>query len=109
MLFRSQAIIVVDAVKFGNTPGTIYRSPWHALPLPVHSPVSIHGIGLREVFEIVPVLYPGKYTDTIYFIGIEGAEFNRCGVGLSPLVAGAIETALLTIRETIELLQEGIQ
>ncbi len=104
-----QAIIVVDAVKFGNKPGTIVKSQWNSLQLPVHSPVSIHGIGLREVFEIVPVLYPGKYTDNIFFIGIEGAEFNQCGAGLSPDVANAVEKAILTIHETIELLQEVIQ
>ncbi len=104
-----QAIIVVDAVKFGRMPGTIVRSKWNALPKAAHSPVSIHGIGLREVFEIVPILYPGMYTDAIYFIGVEGAEFNQCGVGLSPMVEGAVDEALRTIGTTIELLQEDIQ
>lgn len=103
-----KGIIVVDAVRFGSAPGTVTMSCWDSLPVPTHSPVSIHGIGLREVFEILPVLYPGQYTSSIYCIGIEGEEFHQCGVGLSPSVHNAIDQAITIIDETFDRIQKEI-
>jgi hydrogenase maturation protease len=94
-------LIIVDAVRWGGKPGTVYRHALASLPVNHRSAVSAHGVGIREMIEAGKVLYPDLIPNDVFCIGIEGKNFDECGSPLSEPVRGAIGTAVNMIRETL--------
>jgi hydrogenase maturation protease len=90
-------LIVVDAVQFGEMPGTIHSLDWDRIPTLGQRPVSGHGIGIREAIEVGRRLYPEKTPKHVHLIGIEGKCFNALGAGLSVEVTDALDTAVTKI------------
>lgn len=103
MLQGESELIVVDAVQFGNLPGTIHVVPWNELPA-TSTAISAHGLGLRETIDIGNILYPETMPKQITLVGIEGVCFNRTREYMTKEVQEAIDTAVTTIEE---LLQRG--
>jgi hydrogenase maturation protease len=98
--------IVADVVRSGAEPGAIWlidldqgASPpsdgTHGLA------TSSHGIGLAGVLRLARAI--GQAPGRVVVVGIEGIEFAQ-GIGLSPAVAAAIESAA---RRTAELIEEA--
>lgn len=85
-----ELLVVVDAVQFGASPGTVFRLGWQQLPEAPARPVSGHGIGVREALAIGVRLYPQRIPGEVLLLGIEGRCFDRLGQGLSPEVAKAV-------------------
>lgn len=93
-------LLVVDAVQFGATAGTIHILPWDALPSN-STAISAHGLGLRETIEIGNALYPETMPQRITLIGIEGRCFNRTRDYMTREVEDAIDTAVMKIEELL--------
>lgn len=93
-------MIVVDAVQFGEPPGSIHVIPWESLPSN-STAISSHGLGLRETIEIGKILYPEIMPERITLIGIEGRCFNRTREYMTAEVEGAIAKAVTTIEDFI--------
>lgn len=93
-------MIVVDAVQFGSSPGTVHVIPWEALPRG-SSAISSHGLGLRETVEIGAILYPGTMPERITLVGIEGRCFDRTREYMTVEVQDAIDPAAKTIEELL--------
>ena len=100
---KYKTLVVVDAVRFGSKPGTLHRSTLATLPATHHGAVSVHGLGIRELIEAGTILYPEYMPENIMCIGIEGENFNDCGVPLSASVRAAIDQAVDLIRDTAGL------
>jgi len=95
--FRGEEhLIVVDAVQLGAHPGTVHVMDWNKLPSG-GSPVSCHGIGIREALEVSRKLYPEVTPKTVHLVGIEGSCFDRLGQGLSEEVEAAVKTAAAAV------------
>lgn len=94
-------LIVVDAVQFGATPGTVHVLDWKDLP-ESDSHVSCHGIGIREVIEVSRKLYPENSPKSVFLVGIEGQCFDQLGHGLTPAVAASVSTAVDAIEEILQ-------
>lgn len=101
MLNGETDMIVVDAVQFGRTPGTIHVIPWDSLPRS-SSAISAHGLGLRETIEIGNILYPQAMPERITLVGIEGRCFNRTREHMSEEVCNAISMAVKTVEELVQ-------
>jgi len=86
-------LVVVDAVQFGASPGTVHVLGWEQLPATEMRPVSGHGIGVREALEVCRKLYPERMPRQIYLVGVEGVCFNKIGAGMSPAVKQALPHA----------------
>ncbi len=91
-----ELLVVVDAVQFGVSPGTVHVLNWDDLP-EGGSHVSCHGIGIREAIEVSTRLYPEQTPKSVWLIGIEGQCFDQLGNGLSPEVAASIPHAVDTV------------
>jgi len=89
-------LIVVDAVQFGTTPGTVHVRRWTELPAP-DGAVSAHGIGVREAVDVIRLLFPERAPRDALLVGIEGRQFDRLGEPLSPQVADAIPRAVAQV------------
>lgn len=96
-------LIVVDAVAFGASPGTVHVLGWDDLPRSA-SHVSCHGIGVREAIEVARRIYPENAPQSVWLVGIEGECFDQLGRGLSASVAANIDSAA---GEVIRLLKQG--
>ncbi|MDJ0623766.1 MAG: hydrogenase maturation protease [Desulfocapsaceae bacterium] len=86
-------LIVVDAVQFGVTAGTVHVLSWDDLP-GSESHVSCHGIGIREAIEVSRKLYPQQSPESVFLVGVEGQCFDQLGEGLTAEVAASIPLAV---------------
>lgn len=94
-------LVVVDAVQFGSSPGTVHVLDWDHIPASEERPVSGHGIGIREALQVCKKLYPEKAALQTYLVGIEGACFDKVGAGLTPAVEESVKGAVDTIRTLV--------
>lgn len=78
-------LIVIDSLKGGSKPGTIYRFPIEDAPsCPDSFKTSVHQIGILEVLNLSELV--GKTPETIVF-GIEPKTISM-GMTLSPEIQG---------------------
>jgi hydrogenase maturation protease len=83
------AVILVDAVRSGAAPGTVFRFDARQEVLPssfFH--YSTHAFSVAEAVELARAL--GQLPARLLLYGIEGKTF-AAGAGLSPEVEGAVE------------------
>lgn len=91
---QDQLMIVVDAVQFGDPPGTVTSWSWDQLPCPgAGCSISAHGIGLKDTIAIGQTLYPERMPHQTRLVGIEGCCFDALGAPMTPAVAAAIPAA----------------
>lgn len=96
---RGDIIIVVDAMKAGGEPGTIYRAPLDQLGLQLDTSItSVHDLGFVQAAQHVNML--GHYPEILVF-GIEPAELGF-GLELSPVLAGKVARVAELIKQDIE-------
>lgn len=98
--------IVIDAVRSGSAPGTLFivdlSDGTDADPPPGRSrTTSSHGIGLASVFRLARTV--GHAPSRVVVVGIEGERFGW-GIGLSPAVAEAVPEV---VRRVTELMGES--
>lgn len=103
----ASAVILVDAVRFGGRPGTVYRLDATQLRQPLRSPLSAHEIGLAEVLAVGREMLGNRMPGEMVLIGVEGAEFNRFGSALSPAVQRAMNRVLCCVAEEALRLSKG--
>ena len=86
-LGNREKVIIIDAVKGGNKPGTLYRFTPAEIGTKKHMLASLHEIGLLEALAMDEFLGSAPHNVTIY--GIEPKELSW-GLELSPEVAAMI-------------------
>jgi hydrogenase maturation protease len=91
----AERIIVVDAVKAGGIPGSVYKMPFSDF---IQKPViaSMHGFDLSRVLALAGRTDPPE----VVVVGVEPAVIDW-SMDLSPQVAASFHLVLDTIREEI--------
>ena len=92
-------LIVVDAVKAGNEPGTIYRLTLDDLELDSKSPVSLHEIGVLDSLKIMALF--DRLPESMVIIGIEPKTIDF-GLDLSPEVEEKLPEIINLVLKEIE-------
>lgn len=92
-------LIVVDAVKAGNKPGTVYRFSFDDLDLDSASPVSLHEIGVLEGLRLMVLL--NRQPKSTVIIGIEPKTIDF-GLELSPEVEEKLPDIVKLILNEVE-------
>lgn len=95
-------LVVVDAVQFGEPPGTLHCLSWDNIPSFRNPSISVHGIGIRETIDIGKTLYPELIPESIILVGIEGRCFNRMRDFMTPETEAAAVRAAEYIRNILE-------
>ena len=101
---RYSRVILVDAVRAGNPPGTIWRADSVADlddETEATSFLSLHGWGVVESLHAAKKL--GMVPQRLTIIGAE-PETTEPGIGLSPTLSQAALRIVAVIRKEIELL-----
>jgi hydrogenase maturation protease len=88
-----EILVVVDAVSLGAKAGTVHVLGWDDLPHLPATPVSLHGIGIREAIEVGRRISPDLMPRRIVLVGIEGRCFDLVGAPMTREVAAAIGPA----------------
>lgn len=93
-------VLLIDAAKSGQPPGTIHRLDASAGPIALNLACrSTHGVGVAETIELGRTL--GQLPDTVIIYGIEVAE-TGWGPSLSPPVEEAVERVVEQIARDVE-------
>ena len=98
LLEGAKAAVLVDAVRSGAPPGTIYRLSEADLSGALDSSASAHGWGVAETLILGRQLTPQQMPVSIQLVGIEAGELGM-GETLSPAIVAALPSAA----EQIEL------
>lgn len=94
-----QKVIVVDTVKAGEAPGTIYRFTDRDLGLKKEFLRTAHGIDFSDVVNTSRML--GTKPEEIVFIGVEPADISE-GLEPTPLIAKRIPGIIELVMKEIE-------
>jgi hydrogenase maturation protease len=92
-------VIVIDTVKAGEPPGTMYRFTDKELSFKKDVLRTAHGIDFSDVVRTAQTM--GTKPDEVVFIGIEPLDMNE-GMELSPLIAERIPTIIQLVKRELE-------
>ncbi|MBC8273947.1 MAG: HyaD/HybD family hydrogenase maturation endopeptidase [Chloroflexi bacterium] len=92
-------LIVVDAVKADNEPGTIYRLTLDDLDLDSTSPISLHEIGVLDSLKIMALF--DRLPESTVIIGIEPKTIDF-GLDLSPEIEEKLPEIINLVLKEIE-------
>jgi hydrogenase maturation protease len=95
----SALVVVSDAIRSGQPPGTVRVLDARTGPLRIGTgAASTHEFGLAEAVELARAL--DRLPPQLIVVGIEARQFEF-GTPLSPAVAAAVEAAASTVVEVI--------
>jgi hydrogenase maturation protease len=92
-------VLVLDAVRSGNEPGTVVQGSGDDVPRLYRFPLSPHQIDLSEVMAAAELT--GGLPETVWVIGVEPASTDGPCLDLSVPVAQAVPVALDSARAVL--------
>jgi len=98
-----QKLLVVDAVKAGNEPGTVYKFRRNDITVQIPQTLSVHDLGFYEALEHWKML---GIEPEVIFLGIEPEDMSSWGFDLTPCIQDKMPKLVNLIIE--ELKTEGI-
>ena len=98
-----QKLIVVDAVKAGEAPGTIYKFTQNDINVTIPQLLSAHDIGFLDAIEQWKLL---GVSPEVIFLGIEPYDMSSWGMELSDCIINKMPLLMELILE--ELKKEGV-
>lgn len=94
-------VIIVDAMSQGGTPGTVYvqqvESVSAAREVDLHVAVPAQALAVAQALKPLPPL--------VYLVGCEPVVVDELHMGLSAVVAGAVDRAVRTIDALLDARQ----
>ena len=94
-------VVVTDAVRSGQRPGTVHVLHACRGPLPVRTGAGgTHGLGLAEMIELGRAL--GRLPPELVVVGVEAERFGL-GEPMSPQVEAAVELAARAVAEVVRV------
>lgn len=91
-------LIVVDAVKGGGEPGSIYRFTPDDIEFKRATITTLHQLGLREGLRMMKD--SGKYAERVIVIGVEPKEIDW-GLKISPELEKKVRQVILLVEQEI--------
>lgn len=82
-----EKVIIVDTVKTGEPPGSIFRFTLDDIKLKVPYKTSLHQIGVVEMFAIAEAM--GKRHDAV-IIGVQPFDMSSWGLELTPAIEAKV-------------------
>jgi hydrogenase maturation protease len=100
-MMEADQVIVIDAVRGGDEPGTLYRFDWDHKPEHIQYKDSLHQIDLMETMGAMPLICdPPKVT----VLGVEYENIDDWGLELTPRVERAVEPLVSLVLTEMEAL-----
>ncbi len=93
-------VVIVDTVKGGQPPGTVYRMTIDDIDEMPKSRVSLHDIDMTDVFKLADLFEIEK--PEIVIIGVEPKDMESTSMELSPEVEAQIPKVIEVVMREIE-------
>lgn len=93
-----EKVIIVDAVKTDDQPGSIYKMDLSVIEEDTVRSLSLHQIGLNSVFKMASLM---DINPEVILVGIVPKDYQTYQIGLSREAERAIPQAIETIFEEI--------
>ena len=93
VISEADHLIVIDAVKNGETPGSLYRIEGNAIPERVRAKNSLHQVDFLETLTLCQAL--GKTPETV-ILGVEPEDIETLGIDLT-------QTTMRRVNEMIKM------
>jgi hydrogenase maturation protease len=98
-----ERILIVDAIKSGGKPGTIYKLSKEELnQKPTLHTFSSHATDFLTMIELGERLYPGKMPDSITILAIEAEDVLTISDKCTPQVEKAIPDVVQMIKKLLK-------
>ena len=94
-----EKVIIVDAVKTNDTPGSVYKMDLSIVQEDETVQLSLHQIGLKNVFKMASMM---DLNPEVTLVGIVPKDYQDYNIGLSEEVEKAIPLAIETVLKEIE-------
>jgi hydrogenase maturation protease len=94
-----EKVIIVDAVKTNDTPGSVYKMDLSLIQEDETVQLSLHQIGLKNVFKMASLM---DLNPEVTLVGIVPKNYQDYNIGLSDEVEKAIPLAIETVLKEIE-------
>lgn len=94
-----EKVIIVDAVKTNDTPGSVYKMDLSVVQEDETVQLSLHQIGLKNVFKMASMM---DLNPEVTLIGIVPKDYQDYNIGLSEEVEKAIPLAIETVLKELE-------
>ena len=94
-----EKVIIVDAVKTDDTPGSVYKMDLSVVQEDETVQLSLHQIGLKNVFKMASMM---DLNPEVTLIGIVPKDYQDYNIGLSDEVEKAIPLAIETVLKELE-------
>ena len=94
-----EKVIIVDAVKTNDTPGSVYKLDLSVVQEDETVQLSLHQIGLKNVFKMASLM---DLNPEVTLVGIVPKDYQDYNIGLSNEVERAIPLAIQTILQEIK-------
>lgn len=88
VISTADQLIVVDAVRGGGAPGTLYRIPAEEIPERIRAKNSLHQIDLLESLTLCQAL--DKVPETV-ILGVEPQDMETLGVEMTPEISSLMD------------------
>jgi hydrogenase maturation protease len=98
----SDHLIVIDAVRNGGTPGTLYRLSGSEIPKRAFPKNSLHQVDLLEALTLCQVL---DKVPEIVILGVEPQDIDTFGIELSPLIKARLQDLADMVLEELRTLE----
>lgn len=98
-MMEADQVIVIDAVRGGDEPGTLYRFSWEAKPEHIQYKDSLHQIDLMETMALLPLL---GQPPRVVVLGVEFGDIDHWGLELTPRVEKAVEPLLALVLQELD-------
>ncbi len=89
-------VLIIDAARGGQAPGTIYRFD-AGEPTSPNQLLSVHAVGLQEAIRLLPPEVPPP---AITVLGVEPESLD-CGMNLSPRLQQVLPRVVFLAQETV--------
>jgi hydrogenase maturation protease len=106
ILIKAERLILIDALKGGGTPGSIYRFDLEECrPFPDLYKTSVHQISILEVLNLSGLIGPTPRTT---IIGVEPKSL-QIGMELSPEIEAQVPKVIQLVKEEVRATLNGYQ
>jgi hydrogenase maturation protease len=87
MMMDADRVVIIDAVRGGDEPGTLYRFEWESKPAHIKYKDSLHQIDMQETMGTLALL---NQAPAVVVLGVEYQDISNWGMNLTPTVAKAL-------------------
>lgn len=94
-------LIVVDAIKNKNAPGTLYRLAGEEIPSRILAKNSLHQVDLLEALTLVKAI--DRSPETV-IVGVEPEDIKTMGLDLTPTVQARVDDLIKMVLTELDRL-----